>query len=111
MGKAESLDEVLEDALRVAAQFDLVLDPGAVLLTGRAGLFRDRSRWPGWGIFTRGNRGFAAVRAGGHPGGFCLRWRLSLARDAPDGLAIHPDQALDFSLATSLAQQRFYRNS
>jgi len=36
---------------------------------------------------------------------------LSLAGNAPDGLAIDPDQALDFSLATTLAQQRFYRNS
>ena len=39
MGEAESLDEVLEDALRVAAQFDLVLDPAAVLLAGRAASF------------------------------------------------------------------------
>jgi len=63
------------------------------------------------GIFIRGNRGFEAVRAGGHPGGFCPGLPLSLAGDAPDGLAIDPDQALDFSLAPSLTQQRFYRNS
>jgi hypothetical protein len=57
------------------------------------------------------DRGFPAVRAGGHPGGFCLRWLLCLQGNAPDGLAIDPNQALDFSLAPSLTQQRLYRNS
>ena len=69
VGEAEPLDQVLEDGLGIATAFDLLLDPGAVFLAGQADLFHHGSRWPGWGIFNVQNPAFAAVRAGGHPGG------------------------------------------
>lgn len=50
MGEPVPLDEILVDALRVATELDLLLDPGAALLAGRAGLLGRPSRWPGGGV-------------------------------------------------------------
>src|SRR5256885_2148400 len=93
-----ALDQVLVDALGVAAEFDLRLDPGAVLFAGRAGLLRRPSRWP-WGNLTPLTPGFFRLRAGGHPGGFCL------PLVAADGLAIHPRHPLNLPLAGAPLQQ------
>jgi hypothetical protein len=111
MGEPEPLDEILINALRVAAELHLILDPGAMLFAGRAGFFGCPSRWPGWGSFPLGNPTFSAAGAGGHPGGIWRRGRLCLTFVATNRLAIHPGQAFDFTLAATLAQQRFYRNS
>jgi hypothetical protein len=109
MGEA-ALDQILVDALGVAAELDLRLDPAAVLLAGRAGLLRCPSRWPGWGNLLSASAAFAAVGAGGHPGGICPRLLAQLQAVPADRLAIHPRLALDLALAAPLAQQRFHGN-
>ena len=50
MGEPEPLDQVLVDALGIAPELKLLLDPLPVRLAGRAGLFRRPNRWPGWGF-------------------------------------------------------------
>ena len=40
-------DQILENALRVAPEGDLHLDPLAVDLAGRGSYLRHQSRWPG----------------------------------------------------------------
>ena len=103
--KGEPLDQILVDRLGVAPELNLLADPAAVHLTGRVG---QRSRWPGWwGILSAANRTLAALRAGGHPGGFCPG---QLPANAPDRLAIHPGHPLDLALARPAAVQRLHRN-
>ena len=60
--EAEQLNEILIDRLSVAAQPDLLLNPGAVRLASGACVLR-QSRWPGWGILAATSPG-----AGGHGG-------------------------------------------
>ena len=58
------------DGLGVAAELDLLLDPGTVRFARGAGQLRWPSRGPGWGNLLPENRVLAAVGAGGTPGEF-----------------------------------------
>jgi hypothetical protein len=68
---------------------------------GRRSVFGPKSVWalPHLRHDSHAGRGIGACGHPRAPRGFYLQRLLSLAGDAPDGLAIHPDQALDFSLA------------
>jgi hypothetical protein len=44
MGEPEPLDQILVNALGIAAELHLVLDPWAVLFAGRAGFLKGPSR-------------------------------------------------------------------
>ncbi len=100
MRELPCLDQVLKDALRVAPQLDLLLDPGTMRLAGRRSreCSRDRthdgSRWPGWGIFHDDRLG-----AGGHPGGFCP------AGVPPDRLAVDARPPRDLPMADPATDQ------
>ena len=108
-GKTKLVNQVLIDRSSVALQTNLLLDPGPMRFAGRARKVARRwrrrlaqTRWSGWRNFT-----FHRSRAGGHPGGICLRrLRRPQGLVAPDRFAVHTRQPLDLSLTLLPAKQR-----
>jgi len=93
VGELVVLDQILEDALGVAPQWNLLLDPRPMTFASGDGRARARrglasgSRWPGWGFSTaRGAEPVATLGEllPGCSGGWSCGRRRSAARSPDD---------------------------